>query len=280
MRFSKKIFWRATLSASMLATTISYAHAEALTVNYTMALAGLPIGSATLVLTPGSGTTSVALTGKAGGPIDLGRMNASAVVTAGQVTAQSQSGSGKNASAATLVSRGAPGSSSFSYTGQNNRGPGRIAMTLSGGQATAVEVSIPDNPQAVRVPVTAAHKSGVVDPLSVLGQIIQPGGTMKPQGACGKSHAVFSGQARFNLVGTASQPASVKGLPEGWSALSCRITYTPVAGHRIDKSSSAAEPRTANVIFAQSGDATKVVLWSLSVPGSFGSFSLTANAVR
>jgi hypothetical protein len=280
MRFSKKAFLYGSLLASVLAVAAPFAHAEPLTVSYTMALAGLPIGSATLVLTPNGSSTSVAVVGKAGGPMDLGRMNASALVAAGQVTAQSQSGSGKNASSATLVSRGAPGSSSFSFAGQNNRGPGKIAMTLSGGQATAVEVSIPDNPQAVRAPITPEHKAGVVDPLSVLGQLIQPGGTMKPQGICGKNHAIFNGQTRFNLSGTAPQPSAVKGLPEGWSAVSCRVTYTPVGGHRIDKKSSAAEPRTANVVFAQSSDVKQSVLWSVSVPGSFGSFSLTANALK
>lgn len=280
MKPFEKVFLYTALSAGMLSAATPSAHAEPLTVNYTMALAGLPIGSATLVLTPNGSSTSVALAGKAGGPFDLGRMNASALVGTDQITAQSQSGSGKNTSTATLVSRGPSGSSNFSYVGQNNRGNGNIAMTLKGGQAVNVEVSVPDNPQAVRAPITAAHKSGVVDPLSVLGQLIQPGGTMKPQALCGKNYAVFTGQARFNLSGTAAQSSAINGLPEGWSALACRITYMPLGGHRIDKKSSAAESRTATVVFAQSPDTKQSVLWSMSVPGSFGSFSLTASALK
>ncbi|MGL4637833.1 MAG: hypothetical protein ACRCWF_17765 [Beijerinckiaceae bacterium] len=273
----------AVASASSLATLLvatAVSAAEPVTVNYTMALAGLPIGSATLVLTPNGTTTLVAVVGKAGGPFEIGRMSASAVVGPGQVTAKSDSGSGKNASSATLVSRGAPGSSNFSYTGQTNRGPGKVAMILSGGRPTSLDVAIPDNPKAVRAPLTDSHKTGVVDPLSVLSLLVQPGGTMRPEGICGRNHAVFTGQARFNLQGGNATDANVRGLPEGWSAVSCRVTYTPVAGHRIDKNINAAQVRTANLVFAKSPAGDKNVLWSLSVPGSFGSFSLAANGVK
>jgi hypothetical protein len=274
------ILKRSCLSAALLLASPPLAFAQATTVTYSMAVAGFPIGSAVMVMTPNGSSTSVSLTGKAGGPLDIGRMNASAVIGKDQVTAQSQSGSGKSASSANLSSRGAPGSSAFSYTGQNNRGPGKIAMILTGGRATALDVSLPDNPTAVRVPVTDAHKTGVIDPLSLLALIIKPGGTMNPQGVCGKSHAVFTGQARFNLAGSDVKPASGSGLPEGWSAVSCRVILTPVAGHRIDKNRSAGQPQTANLVFAESADRAKTLLWSLSVPGTFGSFSLTASAVK
>jgi hypothetical protein len=260
--------------------TAGTAEAQPTTVSYGMSLAGLPIGSATMVLTPNGGTTAVAIAGKVGGPFELGRMNASAVVGQGQVTAQSQSGAGKDASSATLASRGSPGNSAFSYTGQTSRGPGRIAMTVAGGRATEVDAQIPDNPAAVRVPVAEAHKSGIVDPLSLIGQVIHPGGMIKPDGICGKNHGVFTGQARFNLAGQAVEPAKVSGLPEGWSAVSCRVTFAPVSGHRIDKGGDAGRSRTASLVFARSSDGARTVLWSLSVPGTFGAFALTASGIR
>jgi hypothetical protein len=270
----------AAAAAFTLASVSASVAAEPVTVHYTMALAGLPIGSATLVLTPNGTTTSVALAGKAGGPFEIGRINASAVVGQGQVSATSESGSGKDASSATLVSRGAPGSSHFSYKGQSNRGPGKVLMVLTSGRPTALDVAIPDNPNAVRVPVTDSHKAGVVDPLSILSLLVKPGGTMTPEGVCGRNHAVFTGQTRFNLQGEAAVATQTKGLPEGWGAVGCRVTYTPIAGHRIDKNVNAARARTANLIFARSPRGDKSVLWSLSVPGSFGSFSLLANGIR
>jgi Protein of unknown function (DUF3108) len=253
---------------------------EPTTVNYTMSIAGLPIGSATMTIAPNGSSTAVSIAGKAGGPLGIGRMNASAVIAAGNVTAQSQSGSGKDASNASLVSRGQPGNSSFSYTGTSSRGPGKIAMTMAASRVTALEKEIPDNPKAVRVPVTEAHKAGVVDPLSVLGMMFKPGGTMQPENLCGKSYAVFTGQARFSMAGTpVENRAAVSGMPEGYKAVACKVTVTPVAGHRTDKGN-AAEPRTANLVFASSATDLRTVLWSLSVPGTFGSFALTANSLK
>ncbi len=252
---------------------------EPTTVSYTMSLAGLPVGSATMVMTPNGTSTAVVIAGRAGGPFNLGRMNASAVIAAGSVTAQSVSGSGKDSSTARLVSQGAPGNSSFTYDGKNDRGPGRIAMTLAGNRVTALDASIPESLKAVRVPVTEAHKTGIVDPLSVLGQLVRPGGTMQPEGVCGKSHAIFTGQARFTMAGTPVESRTMPGLPDGYSAIACKVTLTPVSGHRTDKGS-AAQPRTASVVFARSGDQARTVLWSLSVPGTFGSFALTASSVK
>jgi hypothetical protein len=254
--------------------------AEPVTVNYTMSIAGLPIGSASMTIAPNGSSTAVSIAGKAGGPLGIGRMNASAVIAAGDVTAQSQSGSGKDVSNASLVSRGLPGNSSFSYTGTSSRGPGKIAMTVAASRVTALEAQIPDNPKAVRVPVTEAHKAGVIDPLSVLGMIFKPGGTMQPENLCGKSWAVFTGQARFTMAGTpVENRAAVSGMPEGYRAVACKVTVTPVSGHRTDKGN-AAEPRTASLVFASSASDLRTVLWSLSVPGTFGSFSLTANSMK
>jgi hypothetical protein len=271
---------RLAIVVPMLGVLASGVQAEAITVRYTMAMAGLPIGSAIMVLSPDGASTAVTISGKAGGPLEIGRMSASAVIGAGQVTAQSQSGSGKDASTASLVSRGNPGNSVFSYAGSNSRGPGKIAMTLAAGRATTLDVAIPDSIQAVRVPVTDAHKTGVVDPLSVLAQVIQPGGTMKPENLCGKSYGIFTGQSRFNLTGSALQEqAAIKGMPEGYKALSCKVTVTPVSGHRIDKGN-AAQARTSTVVFASSASAARVVLWSVAVPGTFGTFGLTANSIQ
>jgi hypothetical protein len=194
--------------------------AEPSTITYGMTIAGLPIGTATMVLTPGGSSTAVAIAGKVGGPLDIGRVNASGTVSDGQITVQSRAGSGKDASSADLASKGQPGNSLFSYTGVTNRGPGRIAMTLAGSRVTALDAAIPDNPKAVRVPVEEAHKTGVVDPLSLLGQLIEPGGTLRPDAICGRKLGVFTGQARFDLTGTAAdERASASGLPAGYRSI-------------------------------------------------------------
>ncbi len=113
----------ALASHAVAAGVLPAAAAEPVTVNYRMSIAGLPIGSATLALTPNGETTSIAVVGRAGGPIDLGRMSATAVVAPGSVKAQSRSGSGKDATDASLASQGNAGDSRFTYEGVTNRGP-------------------------------------------------------------------------------------------------------------------------------------------------------------
>ncbi len=128
------------------------------------------------------------------------------------------------------------------------------------------------------MPVTEAHKAGVVDPLSLVGLLVAPGGTMRPEAICGRRHAVFTGQARLDMAGTPIEDrAAAADLPQGWRALACRVTVTPVSGHRIDKGN-AARARTANLVFARNGG--KTVLWSLSVPAIFGSFTLLADKLQ
>jgi hypothetical protein len=269
----------AALLLSGLAAPAAHA-AEPTTIAYGMTIAGLPIGTATLTLTPNGASTGVALAGKVGGPLDLGRVNASGTVSAGQVTLQSRAGSGKDASSADLVSKGTPGNSLFSYTGVTNRGPGRIAMTLAGSRVTALDAAIPDNPKAVRVPVEEAHKAGVVDPLSLLGQLIQPGGTLRPEAICGRTIGVFTGQVRFDLAGSPAEArGAAKDMPQGYRPITCRVTFTPISGHRIDKGGNT-QTRTATIVLAQSEAEGKTLLWSLSVPAVIGSFVLSATAVK
>jgi hypothetical protein len=245
-------------------------------VSYTMSIAGLPIGSATLTLKPNGKTTELTLAGSAGGPIEIGRISARAVVAPGQVTAESQSGSGSSASSATLTSRGQPGNSTFSYSGVSAKGQASVAMILTGSKTTKLDVVMPDAGQVTRSPVTEAHKTGVIDPLSVLAQAIEPGGGFRPGGLCGKTHQVFNGVSRFSLSGSALETAKPKNLPEGWSAVTCRVTYTPIAGFRTDKKVAGAQARTATLTFAIAPEDKRSVLWAASAPGPFGNFALTA----
>jgi Protein of unknown function (DUF3108) len=267
-------------AAAVLSLSGFSAFAESLTVNYSMSVAGLPIGSATMILTPGDGNTAVAVTGRAGGPFEIGRIMAAARVAAGDVQATSQSGSGKSATTASLTSKGTPGNSTFNYAGQTTRGPASLAMILASGRVTKEQMSIPDNPTAVRVPVTEAHKSGIIDPLSIIALMIKPGGTLVPEALCGRTHAIFTGQTRFTLSGSPLQDTTARGLPEGWRAVTCKVTHTPVSGHRIDKGNDGAKARTGTLTFARTLNGERTILWSLSAPAFVGSFTLTANSVK
>jgi hypothetical protein len=263
-----------------LAFGLVTAGARAASVDYTIALAGIPVGSASFAAKPNGSGTAVSVSGRLGGALDLGRFDAQATVTSGAVSARTTSGGGKDASSASLSSRATGGGRSFSYEGKTSRGPGQISMAVESGRVTALDARIPDNPKAVRVPVTDAHKSGVVDPLVVLAAFVRPNGAVDAGGLCGRRHQIFTGQVRFDLAGSAARPVDPpSGAPAGWRALTCKVAYTPISGHRIDKGQRA-QPRTATLVFVEAADGGAAALWSLSVPSGFGSFSLTASGIR
>jgi hypothetical protein len=248
---------------------------------YTLSIAGLPIGSGELSVTPNGSATAISLKGRVGGALEIGRIDANATVSRAGVAARTTSGSGKDATEANLASNGNGSNRQFFYTGKTPRGPGRIAMTVAGGNATAVDLDIPDATTARRVPVVAEHKRGISDPLVVLAALVPPGGVLTPEGLCGRTHQVFTGQVRFDLAGgPASEVPAPRGAPEGWSATRCKVAYTPVSGHRIDKDVAGARPRTATLVFVTSPDKRRAALWSLSVSSSFGTFAMTASAIR
>jgi hypothetical protein len=271
--------FRPALLAALLAAAAPAA-ALAGSVDYTVAIAGIPIGSATWSAKPNGSGAAVSVSGRLGGALDLGRFDAQASVGKAMVTARSTSGSGADAATASLASRASGDGRAFSYEGKTSRGPGQITMAIAGGRVTELDARIPDNPNAVRVPVADAHKTGVVDPLMVLAAFVRPDGSVDADGLCGRSHRVFTGQVRFDLAGSASRPTTApSGAPAGWQARTCKVAYTPVSGHRVDKGQRA-QPRTATLVFVEAANGGPSVLWSLSVPSGFGSFSLTANGVR
>ncbi len=101
------------------------------------------------------------MTGSLGGPLELGRVGATANVAADQVSVVTRSGSGSKVTTANLTSEGKPGESRFTYKGETVRGPASVAMILAGGRVSRADVSISRQSRAVRVPVTDAHKAGV-----------------------------------------------------------------------------------------------------------------------
>jgi hypothetical protein len=267
-------------AALIAASSLLPQAAEAASTQYTISMAGLPIGSVQFEVSPNGSSAGFKASGRIGGALDLGRFDAQGTIGTSQATAETRSGSGKDIATAKLASNGAAANRTFSYEGVNSRGPGRIAMSIANGDVAWLAAELPDNPRAVRVPVTDDHKRGVVDPLMLASAVIRPSGSLLHEGLCGRRHQVFTGQVRFDLAGSAARPTDLpRGAPAGWTAMTCKVAYTPVSGHRIDKGARA-QPRTATLVFVESPDRKGGALWSLSVPTGFGSFALTATQMQ
>lgn len=182
---------------------------------YTVSLAGLTLGTATLKgnITPSKYS-----------------LNAQANLTglAGMVTG------GKGAAAATGVINGSaivPGN--YSLSAANSEMTRTIQMGMSSGTVQQVVVNPPLEPKEDRVPVTAAHKVGVLDPIAA---IMMPAKSGSPQGACERSIPIFDGAQRFTITLSYAGTRTVRAM-DGYSGpvLVCKARYTPVAGHRSER---------------------------------------------
>jgi hypothetical protein len=84
-----------------------------------------------------------------------------------------------------------------------------------------------------RVPVTEAHRLGVLDPLSAL--LIPVGGTggVLTAEACQRSLPVFDGRRRYDLKLAFKRTDKVK-ADKGYqgAAVVCSLVFQPIAGHR------------------------------------------------
>jgi hypothetical protein len=114
----------------------------------------------------------------------------------------------------------------------DNRRSSEVRMTLSSGTVTDL-VAEPVPPSPDRIPLTEAHRHGVVDPMSAALIGIPPGGEILSPEACRRTLPIFDGYQRFDLA------LAFKRMDEAHADHSyrgpvvvCSVAYRPIAGHR------------------------------------------------
>ena len=106
-----------------------------------------------------------------------------------------------------------------------------VRMALAGGSVKELSVEPPVEPDDNHVPLTEAHKRGVLDPISA-GMIPAAGaGGLEPE-ACRRTMSVFDGRQRYDLALSYKRMDKVK-AERGYEgpALVCAVSYTPLGGH-------------------------------------------------
>lgn len=193
------------------------ARAQEVEAHYTISLAGLTIGKAsingTVSATSYSLNVSSALTGLVGA-VSRGR---------GAATARGNIGGG------TVLSNG------FSLSATNGTDSRTIQIAVVSGSVRSVAIEPPLEEKADRIPVRESHKIGVVDPVSALIMPVK-GADPFDKDNCERRLPVFDGSQRFDVVLSYAGTQQVKG--EGGYAgpvLVCSARYVPVAGHRPDR---------------------------------------------
>jgi hypothetical protein len=107
-----------------------------------------------------------------------------------------------------------------------------IRMSMSGGSVGSHSAE-PERPVAAdQVPLTAAHRQGVLDPLSAgLFVVAGSGPTLSPE-ACAKTFPVFDGRQRYDLTFSFARTEALKVPGYDGPAVVCNARYRPIAGHR------------------------------------------------
>ncbi|WP_409567559.1 DUF3108 domain-containing protein [Methylobacterium sp. J-030] len=113
--------------------------------------------------------------------------------------------------------------------------PVLVRVTFESGTVRKAEVEPEPAPKPDRVPVTAADRVGVTDPIGML--IIPIGPAPLTPSLCDRRIPVFDGATRADLVLSRGAVVAVATGPYRGPALDCRIRWVPVAGHRAKGSS-------------------------------------------
>jgi len=132
-----------------------------------------------------------------------------------------------------------------------------LRMRFENGNVVELAAEAPSDSEP-RVPVTEAHRQGVLDPLSAL--LIPVGGTGEVISveACQRTLPVFDGRRRYDLklaFKRADKVKADKGYQGG--AVVCSLAFQPIAGHR---------PTSALVKYLSQG--RDIELWLAPIAGT------------
>jgi hypothetical protein len=186
--------------------------------HYEATLAGIPVGKGTWTIEVADDQYSAIITGG----------------TAGLLKAFA-SGAGTGAVNGRIVN-GAWGPASYSASTVTSKKSETVHIILSGGivKEFGIEPEPPVDPD--RIPVTDAHRRGVLDPMT--GAMLRVPGTGDPLSpeACHGSAAVFDGRMRYDLKLDFKRMESVK-AEKGYSGpvVVCATYFSPIAGYIPDR---------------------------------------------
>ena len=210
------------MSAVLAALAADAGHRAAaqgrLEAQYTVSIAGIPIGRGNWIIEISNDEYTAAASGTTTGLIKF------------------FTGAHGTGAAHGLVSGGQPLPTSYGETITYDRKVDDVRMALAGGNVTnyAVEPALPPAPD--RIPVTDADRRGVFDPMtSMLNRVAGTGDPVTPQ-ACNRKVAVFDGRVRYDLHSDYKRMETVK-ADRGYAgpAVVCAVFFTPISGYVPDR---------------------------------------------
>jgi hypothetical protein len=188
-------------------------------------------------------------------------------------------GRGTSASRGSVVAGGALSASSYSSSIATTQKYDEVRMQLSSGTVKDYMAEPPSSPDPERVPIEAAHRRGVLDPLTAaIIRVPGNGDTFVPQ-ACNRKLAIFDGRMRYDLQLGFKRLDRVKS-EKGYqgTVVVCSVTFAPVAGHIPSRPviKYMAELRTTELWLAPIAGTRLMVPYRASLPTPLGQGLLEA----
>jgi hypothetical protein len=210
-RIGRRLCLAAAVAATAGLTSGSAGAQGKLDARYTASLAGVPIGKGAWVIT-------AAASGMTTGLLRVFATGQGSGASRGTVR-------GDNLMPTTFVSNVS-----------NDKRVEELRIVLSSGTVKDLSVDPPTIPNPERVPLTDAHRRGVIDPMSAgLIRVAGNGDPVSPE-ACRRTIPVFDGRMRFDLQLSFKRIEKVQAQKgyQGPVAV-CGVQFVPLAGHVPDR---------------------------------------------
>lgn len=179
------------------------------------------------------------------------------------------------------VSLGRPVAARYALSIEAGRWSDTLQILFSGGEAREHLDNPPKTANPNRVPLTAADRKGVVDPMTALLIYIPGTGDTSVPAACERTLAVFDGRLRYDLRLSFKRLDKVQG-GKGYrgAVVVCSVRFSPVAGHDPDRFlfKYMAAQRDMEIWLAPLAGSRLLVPYRVSVPTPIGLAILQATA--
>lgn len=251
-------------SVGILATTLPAATGAAaqgrLEAQYVATLAGLPVGKGSWTVSIGDDRYSAVVNG---GTTGLLKVFAGAT---GSGAAQGRVVNGQLSPANYVVST------------TSRKKTETIRISLAGGNIKNFSIEPEEDPNPNRIPVTEAHKRGVLDPLTA--SLPRVPGAAAPLGpdACEGVTSIFDGRMRYELRLAYKRMEAVKAKGYQGPSAVCALYFTPVAGYVPDRTAIKylAAQRDIEVWFVPIAGTRLVAPFKVTIPTPLGTGMLEA----
>jgi hypothetical protein len=267
MMFRSRAAQTATLAigsglALMTAGVVDHAPAQGnLDASYTISFARIPVGEITATVVFGDSEYAISARARAGGVMKV----------------LSVDGEGSFTTRGTIKD-GHPVPTNFTSKTVSNAETSDVTMVLDEGSVRELAATPP--PSQDRVPVTAANRRGIVDPLTAMLFSAATAGETLSHEACRRTLPIFDGHQRYDFKPAFKRMDKVT-AEKGYAGpvVVCSVSYEPIAGHRasIPLVKYLSENRDMEMVLAPIAGTRLLAPFRLSVVSMLANLTIEAN---